>query len=240
MAVHGKATAVVVGAFDPSRYFNEISLGWTLDTHDASGFQMEAKEYVAGQNDSTVSASGFWQGSLDSVQADFEDGLGDGDEGERLYLVLFGGWSVGARCATGYALRTAFDVTSPVSDLVSTSFSLQGQPGRRSMAVALSPTTPLTDVAPNGATHDNAAGTVSGALVQVHVLANTMDAATDLVVQHSVNGSVWADLLTLPLAAGDTTATRVTVAGTVNRYTRVIADPAGTGTIVAAVALARN
>ena len=237
MAVHGKGTAVLIGAFDPSRYFTDITWGRTLDTHDSSGFQMDAKEYTPGMNDSTVSASGFFQGTLTAVEADFEAGMADTDTVDRFYLVLFGGWATGQRCKTGVVLRTAYEITSPVTDLVTTSMSMQGQPGSKDMRVVFHGEFTATG---NGPTLDGSVAAPEGGTLQVHVTANDMDASTDLVVQHSTDGSVWVDLATVTVAAATTLADRVVVSEQINRYTRVIADASGTGTIVATVALARN
>jgi len=70
----------------------------------------------------------------------------------------------------------------------------------------------------NGATFDGGAGTSGGALAVLQVSSVTGGGVT-VKVQHSTDGSTWADLATFT-AASSTTSQRVTVAGTVNRYLR--------------------
>ena len=238
MAIHGKATGVLLGEFDPTRYFTDMSLGRSLDTHDSSGFMADDKEYTSGMNDSTFSASGFYQGVLSNVEEDFEDHLGDGGA-DMLYLIVLGGWAIGSRSYIGQCLGTGFDITAPVADLVSTSFTMQGQPGLRGATIVLPHVEATGDL--NGASLDNLASTPDGGVVQVHVTANSLDDTTVVTLQHPTDDSVWVDLQEFTtIAAATGTSERFTIAGSINRYTRVIIETSGTGQIVVTAALARN
>ena len=69
----------------------------------------------------------------------------------------------------------------------------------------------------------------SGADLYLHLVANTLNAGSVTVkVQHSTNGSSWADLATFTSANfGTVTSEKKSVAGTVNRYLRAVVTISG-------------
>ena len=238
MSVHSKATALNIGTFDPSRYFTEFTVSRMLEVHDSTGFDTNDREFTPGLNDSTVSASAFFQGSATAVESDFEEGL-SGDDSDRLYLIAWAGWAIGSRAWIGNALRTGFEVSSPVADLVSASLSMQGQPDTRAGRIQHSPRTAIT-ASVNGPSLDGTVAT-DGGVIQVHVTANTLDDTLTLILQHSTDGSVWVDYHEFdPIPADGVEAMRFASTNTLNRYTRLIAETTGEGAATVAAALARN
>ncbi|MGH3848414.1 MAG: hypothetical protein ACRDRT_01700, partial [Pseudonocardiaceae bacterium] len=77
----------------------------------------------------------------------------------------------------------------------------------------------------NGTSIDNAAASTTGGVGHLHVSAATAGPHV-IKVQHSVDNSVWADLITFASVTG-ATQERVAIAGTVNRYTRGNHTPGG-------------
>lgn len=243
-AIHGKATGLLLGAFDLTRLFNDISVSSTTEMVDASMFDAtpgveHAKEYVAGQSDNKVTAKGKFEGDKAAIQAQFEDA--QGVDTDSPLCVVFGGWRPGNRVRLGGHLSGSLEVSSPLGGLVVTSGGLQTNGALRSGQL-LTGGAIAVDGATNGSTVDGGAASPAGARVQLHVPANTRSGITTVVVQHSTNGTVWTDLYTFPVvAAGATAAVAATVAGTINRYTRtLITTAAGTGSAAVYAAIARS
>jgi hypothetical protein len=95
----------------------------------------------------------------------------------------------------------------------------------------------------NGTTHDNAALTSNGGVFHVH-LHNDDASDCDFKVQHSTDGSSWADLtgatvnnLSATRAAGSAT---VATGTTVNRYTRLVSVLTGGEATLVSAAFARR
>ena len=123
---HGKSTAVLVGAYDLSAYFNDASTSSTVETSETTTFGVSggSKTYVVGLNDSTASASGLFDGDAGAVDAAL--GAAIGNDTEVIVTVAHdGGMIVGRRCFTGTTFNTKYDVTAPVADVVSVSADFQ-------------------------------------------------------------------------------------------------------------------
>ena len=244
-AIHGKATGVLLGVYNPTRYFRDISPKRSIEVADASHFESNAKEYVAGMGDGEVGFGGLFPKTteglpeLDMIQAYFED-IEAVDE-EYPVLIVFGGWATGNRAQLGSHKTAKFDVKSPISDVVSISGTLKTTAGLRSGRLLMGAAQAVEETV-NGSALDNGSATSAGGVLQYHVIDNTRDSDTTLTLQHSANGSVWTDLEVLPtVAAEEVVSDRVALPPSINRYTRIIVNFAsGTGSAVIAAALARN
>jgi len=245
MAIHGKASGIVMGRYELTRYLREISVSRSTDTADASHFGTDAKEYVAGQSDATVTMSGLYEGgdvlAVTNISTLLEDA--QYQDGVVPFLVLYGALGkggVGAPAQLGTVRTSSFDVSSPVGDVVSIAGSLQGDGGVKSgvVTVALAPVAVTT----NGGTIDQTAATTLGGRAQLHLVQNSRNGTATVTLQHSTNGSTWVDLNVFPVVAAGTLSTvDVDLPGTINRYVRSIVTLAGsTGTVTYTVALARN
>lgn len=241
MAVHGKATGLVLGTHNVTRMFKDITVGRTTEATDATMFQSpgSSKEYVAGMADATVSGSGRFEGSQAATQAVLEDAASQGVD--TPFLVSWGSGAVGARAMIGLTLVTAFDVSSPATDLVGTKLSLQADGGMRSGELLASALVPVTGVLA-GASYDHGTSYDRGGIGQLHVVANTWTSATVVKLQHSADNATWADLVTFAsIPAGGVSTERIVVGGPIQRYTRALITPdAGTGQLTIVAALARN
>lgn len=97
-----------------------------------------------------------------------------------------------------------------------------------------------------GTAVDNAASSANGASATLQVDETlALGGYTNWIVkvQHSADNSTWADLITFTALTTGPKAERLTVAGTVNRYTRVVGALTGSGaspSITPAVILARS
>lgn len=237
-ATHGKGTGLLFGAYDMTRYFREFGVSNSTEMADATMFQAEGKEFVAGMSDATVSAKGKYVGDSAAAAELFEEA--QGQDTPVSMLVAWGGWKAGNRVRIGPLLTGGFEVTGGTGGIVATSCSLQSDGGLHA-GVLLRDLTPL-EATTSGPAVDAGAGTEGGATVQLHVLSNSRSDTAVATLQHSTDSSTWVDLATFTtISAAAATAETVEVAGTVHRYTRLLVTLAtGTGQIVTTAALARN
>lgn len=238
---HGKNTKVYFGITDLSTYFNNGSVSSTVDTGETTTFLAGAKTYVAGMIDSKASLSGFFDGTAAAVDAVLATALATDD---AVFTYMPEGGVLGRRCYCGWATQTSYEVTSPVSDVVSVSTEVQGDGGLFSGVVLAVDTAVAAATTTNGTNVDNGALTSNGGLATLHVTANTRTGTATFKIQHSVDNSVWVDLATFTVVGvSSTTAERIAVAAgtTVNRHLRVqCVTAAGTGSITYTAAFARR
>jgi hypothetical protein len=91
-----------------------------------------------------------------------------------------------------------------------------------------------------GTAVDNAASSANGGVGYLQVSDFATFTGAIMVIQHSTDNSVWADLVTFANVTSAPNAQRITVAGTVNRYLRANGDITGSGSITPFVGFARN
>ena len=236
---HGKNGDVLVAQYDLSAYLNEVTASQSIDTAETSTFASNAKTYITGQNDGTLSFSGLWDGGAGAVDEIFRN-IVDNDLTPSITVAQDGGLVFGARCILGSAKQTKYEIGIPVGDVVSLSGDFQITNGMRT-GVLLAAASTLSATA-NGTAVDNAAATSIGATANLHVTANARSATTVIKIQHSVDNSTWADLITFStIAISTTTSETIQVSGTVNRYLRAQTTIAsGTGNITFTASLARR
>lgn len=236
---HGKDADILVGKYDLSPYVNEVSTSMAIDTAETSTLGTNAKTYITGQNDATISTSGLFDGDANAIDAIFTDII-DNDLTPTITVFQDGGFTVGSRCQLATAKQTTYDIGIPVGDVVTLNGEFQVTNGIRSGVVLFGQATQSTTS--NGTSVDNTASTALGATANLHVTANARTATTVVKVQHSADNSTWADLITFATVAISTkTSETVSVSGTVNRYLRAQTTIAsGTGNITLSVAVARR
>ncbi|WP_411721493.1 hypothetical protein [Mycetocola sp.] len=239
---HGKATGVYLAGQNCSPYFNSADVGRTVETHDATPFESEAKQYIAGMADGTISLSGFYDSNVAGTGAEeLLQGLRDSDAEFPASLFQDGGVAVGRACRMGSVYNTSYNITSPTSDVVSAKADLTVNGGVK-YGKCLNAKAPITALV-TGAASDY--GTVdwltsTGGWAHVHPIDNTRSTNTEVKIQQSADNSVWVDSATVNVAAGNRTGVRVATTGTNLRYVRALITPvAGTGSATIIVAFAR-
>lgn len=245
---HGKNTKVAFGGDNLTTYFNEASLSASAETAQTSSFGSTAHSYVIGLTDGTISLSGLFDGATGAVDEKLQGALGSEDQ---YVLVLPGGDGSDARALFCKCESTSYEVSSPIGDVVSVSAEFQADGGVHGGDYLRASTSDTTfdgitaggaAVTENGTAKDGAAASSAGGVGQVHVMANTLNVALTVKVQHSVDNVTWVDLITFSsVTAGTETAEQKSVTGTVNRYVRsLVSVPIGTGSAQVAVAFKRN
>jgi len=223
--VHGSNGRIYVNGFDLSLFLKEVSSAEEVAAHDTTGFGATAKTYMPGLTDATLSAEGLFAGAVGATDAVFSAALRN--RAPDIWTWLPAGDIDGA---FGYGLSshvTSYEISSPVDDLVSVSVEAQSNVGLENIQVLAPLFTRNTTT--NGVARDNTLPTTAGGegyLQVTTVTGGTPNLAAR--VQHSVDASVWVDLVTFAAAAASNNAQRVEVAGTVNRHTRAIWTITGT------------
>lgn len=238
---HGKLTAVVLSDFNATPYLNSAEPSRTVDTAEASVFGANAKEYVAGQSDGTISYGGLYDGTADAIDGVLT-ALADADGNWPATIFHDEGIKPGSVCRLASVRKTEYSISSPTSEVVSLTGTLQCDGGifyGRALTTAADVNANVT-----GPTVDYGAAYATWAgkgRVHLHVPRNTRNTATAVTVQHSSDGSVWVDLVTQSVSAGQKAALSLPLNGPLNRYVRALITPTtGTGNIQTIVAFARG
>jgi hypothetical protein len=244
---HGKDTKVILGKYDLSAYLNEATPSMSLETAETSTFGASAKTYIMGQNDGTVSFKGLFDGDATAISAIFEDVINN-DLTPPFTLAYDGGFAFtgspnvyGRSCTIGLGKQTSYEISAPVSDVVSLSGDFQVTGGLR-QGVIVAGGRAITTTPDNTGGVDGTAASTLGYTANLHVTANTRSTSTTIKLQHSTDNSTWVDLATFTAVSASTiTSEQLTGSGTVNRYLRAnTVLTAGTGSITITLSAARR
>jgi hypothetical protein len=236
---HGKSVKVFVDEFDFSSYFNDVSASTTVETAETTSFGSDAKEYIPGLIDGTVSLSGMFEGT-ENVGTDdyFETVLGG--EAKQKVIVATEGHGLGSRAVMLESDATSYEVSGAIADVVQASAEFQSSEGVEH-GVILSSGAAISATG-NGTGVDNGAATTNGGVGYLSVPVNTRNGNVTVKIAASADNSTFADLVTFTVVSSATkTSERVEVTGTVARYLRVSYTVAGsTGTATPIVAFSRR
>lgn len=240
---HGKNTAVFVDQYDLQQFLNQATMSASADTAETSAFGQGAKTYVVGLRDAQFSVGGMFDGTTGAIDQVMST-IASVDTPNSITYAPEGLSATGVRAQLLAANDTSYEVTSPISDVVSVAAQFQGT-GGCDYGFVLTPRTVFNTAATtNGTSIDNLALTSNGGVAHLHVTGNTRDGATTVIVQHSADNTTFTTLASFTaVSAASVSGQRVVVATgtTVNRYVRAQVTVAGTtGSVTATVAFARR
>src|SRR5262245_14829112 len=123
------------------------------------------------------------------------------------------GWAVGNRLTTLYANEVSFNPVQVIDDLVKLTLNAESEEDGVDFGFSLHGLIAETTFPFTGSNVDNLAGTTNGGVGVVHCSA-IAGAAPNITVkiQHSTNGSTWADLVTFTAITTANTSQRIEVA----------------------------
>lgn len=237
---HGKVTTVLSDDVDLSTFLNSASASYAVDVPETTTFGSSDRSYIVGHNEGTVSFEGLFDGTASAVDEIFAASLGSASD--KVITVSTDSTAIGGRTILASAQSTSYEISSPLTDVVSVSAEATANGGLDSgvwlvCQTAVSATTNTTSV-------DNAASTTNGGVAHLHVTANARTATTIIAVQHSSDNSTFADLAvfgTVAIAGLDSERLEVASGTTVNRYLRTRTTIAtGTGAITRSTAFSRR
>lgn len=235
---HGKNTVVLYNGFNLSSYFNEASVSQKVDTAETTAFGNDAKTYITGQQDGTISLKGMFDGSASAIDVTLSGVIGAASP--DVITVAPDGVVSGRRVFFGKAHETSYEISAPVSDVVSATAEVQVTGG----ANAGNFLDVLSSVSASGqsAALDNGSSSSNGGVGVLHVTANNRDGASTFTVQHSSDNVSFVDLVTFAsVAASAIGGEQVSVTGTVNQYVRAAYTPGGSsGSVTYTMAFSRK
>jgi hypothetical protein len=236
---HGKNTRVYIDAYDFSTYFNDASASTSVDTAETSAFGTDAKTYITGHTDGTISLAGMFEGTASTGTDQYFASI-LGSTTKQKVIVASEGHILGGRIVAIEADTTTYEVSSPIGDVVQASAEFQADEGV-GHGVLLSNGSAITATG-NGTSVDEGAATTNGGVGYLSVPANTRNGNITVKIQASADNSTFTDLITFTVVTGATTTSqRVEVTGTVARYLRVNYTVAGsTGNATPVVAFTRR
>ena len=220
---------LLINGFDLSGFFKSIDESATQDILDATTFDTDgAKEFKVGGHEREISAEGFFSyNETDAFSVDklFSDAFSP--SAERLFSFgMQGGITVGDIAVMANLMQSQYAIKEVVNDLIMATFAAKPTKGATQSGYARGIWLMSQTVtgAVNGTTVDNGASSV-GYFAHVH---NTnSDGTATVKIQHSVDGSTWADLIDFGAVASVGAEQAVNTATTVNRYRRAITTAIG-------------
>lgn len=226
----GFRARILLDDFSLSAKLADASLPFTVDMLDVTTFEDDGdKRFIPGLDHSTASFSGF-------VDA---DAAGESTAWTATEPVTYAPWGLAAGSDVFLldALRSNYEVGTQVGGVASFDLSAETD-GHTDIGQSLGLLT--LDDDGTGSAVDGGAGTASGGVAQLHVLAYSGLDDVDFTVEGSANGtSGWATVATFTNVTG-TGSERVVVTGAVARYLRVAADVTGTGSVTFQASFARR
>lgn len=227
-AVASSKARLLVDQFNVSKYITRVVPAGAQDCYNSTTLEDEFKTYTLGLKSGTLAADGLHHstdasGTLEAIFASLpQDGV--------ITTGFPNGFTVGKAALLLSANVGNFNSDSVVSDLVKTSIQLTNRDGALEPGVSLHELTAETGTT-NGTSVDNGAASSNGGVAHLHVTA-IVGAAPSVTfkIQHSSNGSTWADLGSVFTVVTAATRERLTIAAgtTVNRFLRYVVTFGGT------------
>lgn len=242
----GRLTAILVDKMDASTFLNSSDWAAKLGTGEVTHYGSVAKEFIPGLAEATLNLGGMLDGGSSLVVPTY-DSLSDSlmalTSNYPVTMFFDGGIAVGRRCAITPSIQTNYTISTPVANVASVKISVlcNGRPGDGFCLTNGAPITSATTVMHTAVDAGASGATTGGLLAALHITANTWTGITTIKVQHSVDNSVWVDLITQVVPAATAIAYLPTSAGTVNRYVRAhVVTAAGAGSVNVTAAFART
>ena len=233
---HGKKTAVFLNSTNMSPYLNDATVTRDIETADTTTFGSTNRSYIVGLDDGGLSLTGMFDGT---AGASDEVLAGRILQEDNVITVMPEGTAVGSRAILAQGDMTAYEINSPVADVVSISSTFQADGGVRQGYVLVATSGTASGTA---ASVDFGSSLTNGAVFHLHVTQNTYGSATSFKVQDSADDITFADVATFTNVAGSATTTeRLIELTSVNRYMQAVATITGdTGSVDYAISAARR
>ena len=224
----GNQAQVLLDEFNLHQFAQSFSCEPMIDLHDASVLGTTSRIKHPGLKHATASSALFLDdaattGSYDVLKSKY----GAATPGILSYAQL--GFAIGNPAILLYLNSIRFGVESIVEDLNKLSFNAEAAEDAADFGVSLHAYAAETS-STNSASVDNAAATTNGGVGVIHVAAISGTSTPTLTakIQHSVDNSVWVDLITFTaLTAVGKQRVEVAAGTTINRYLRTISTITG-------------
>lgn len=217
---HGKATRILVEGADLSAYFKEYTAANRMDTAETSAFGTNTKTYVQGMSDSTLTLSGYFDGTVGAVDEILEANIGS-TQNTVVTVAPDGRFVLGARVVAGQSIETDYSVVGGVGGVVETSAVFQANGTIRNGVSLHDLVAEIGGITGGSVDQGIGLATVNGGVLTVHV---TSGGAATFTVQTSADNTTFVDYATVATTGvGGFSAVVTAVQNkTANRYVRLI------------------
>lgn len=233
---HGSKAKVYVGGRDLTGFLTSAGAAADRDMAEASTLGMTDKAFIPGLIGGTIPIEGLFAGSDDELDEIMEAALAD--TAGRVVTYMPAGDTFGARGRYGKAHAAAYEISTPVDGVaaVTGEFQMTNGPDGGKALHPLGAETASAD----GTSQDDGAASANGGVGYLQVTDYATITSIIVKVQHSVNTSVWLDLITFTTVTAANQSERIAAAGTVNQYVRASWTIAGSGSAKFHVGFARK
>ena len=229
MVSHGSNADIVGNGYVLSQFLNSASFSGSRETGETTVFKKKSKTYIPGLKDTTMTAAGIYDGDVDAVDPILSAALNSSAAGLISYFPE-GADNFNDKSFTLDTVESSYEITTDVGDVAQ--ISAQFAAGDQGQFTRGRVVHPMAVENANGQTLslDGGAASNNGGSLVVHA---TVAAGLSFTLQDSADNATFADVgvdLVLPAGRGSY---RLTVPGTIRRWTRVLWT--GTGTFLAVV-----
>jgi hypothetical protein len=227
-----------VGILGASCYTRTLSIDANNAMHDTTTICDTSKQFIVGENTSSVSIAGPLD---DSATSNGQwDALTDQKQATTPTPITIMPLGTDGASWLFEADETNLDTTAGVGSTVDWSMAAQTTGITDAAGVVIENNTTITNTA-NGAALDATAQTTNGGVAHLHLTAFATVTSDTIKIQDSSDGSTgWATIATFTAATG-LTSERVVIAGTIKRYVRVVDTVVGgAGSVTRTVAISRR
>ena len=240
--IHGKAIRLWVDQYDFARYFRDITVNNSVATAEITGFSSVAKEYIVGLEEGTISLQGFYE-STALVGTDQYFGTILGVATKQKVIIAINGHNLGTRAVMALVDTSSYNLNGSLGDVAKADVTFVSSSNAVEQGILLTIGAAISATG-LGTGVDNGALTSNGGVGFLSVPVDSRNGTVIVKIQHSVDNSTFADLVTFTtVVAATPTSERIEVAAgtTINRYLRVSYTVAGTtGSATPVVAFSRR
>jgi len=205
---HSKESRVALDGYDASLITTEFEAKNSVSVGDITTIADNDRKYLPGLVMSEYPLAGhadFASTSIDKTE--FESKLG-GSTSRIVMSMCPEGYTVGRRAILDYVIPTQYDFKSPLDGIVefsgnmvpvSTGNANTHRATKTAQGVVLLRSTALSTSTSAGATQDQTAASTRGYVAHLHAMGGTIGSTkvVDIEVQHSSNGTTWANLTSI-------------------------------------------
>jgi hypothetical protein len=212
-------TRVLFAQYNLSGFLSDSSVAAEQDLEDTTTYGDTGHEFTPTLKNGTINFSGIWRGDTGEPDPILSAAMGS-LPGEPVSWFPAGFATIGNRAWLAKTRAQSFQPGGSVAGVVLFAYAAQCDGGLDS-GIVLHPFAAETGTS-DGTAVDHGAATANGGIANLHASAFTGTSMTSK-IQHSVNGSVWVDLVTFT-AVSAATSQHVEVAPgtTVNRHLREV------------------
>lgn len=228
----GNQCSVLIGANDVSTYFKQADVDQSVAALDTTTFKATSKAVLPGHSDGKIDLDGLWDPTKDPTFVSYI-----ATSSGQVATVGPTGLALGAVAYLMSSRQISYRESTPVGGLCSIKVGMTADGGVRA-GVSLQDLAAQTATG-NGSSVDGVAATTAGAVAHLHVSAYSGFTNVVFTVEDSANNSSFSTIGTFTTVTA-TGSERITIAGNVRQYVRIVRTVTGSGSVTFQASIART